>query len=63
MAQITDWGYLIAEVSRRLGVSQHSLWTLRRKFSKASGAVDDDQTAEIKRLKKELAQVTEERDI
>lgn len=63
VAQITERGYPVAEVSKRLGVSQHSLYAWKRKFSKPSGSTDGDQTAEIRRLKKELARVTEERDI
>jgi transposase len=55
--------YPIAEVSKRLGVSQHSLYAWKRKFVKASGSGDDDQAAEIRRLKRELARMTEERDI
>lgn len=62
-AQITERGYSVAEVSKRLGVSQHSLYARRRKFSRPSGSIDGDQAAEIRRLKKELARVTEERDI
>ncbi len=62
VAQITERGYPVAEVSKRLGVSQHSLYAWRRKFSKPSGG-HDDQAAEIRRLKKELGRVTEERDI
>jgi transposase len=62
--QMTERGYPVAEVSQRLGVSQHSLYEWRRKFSKpAMGAGDDDQAAEIRRLKRELVRVTEERDI
>lgn len=63
VAQITERGYPIAEVSQRLGVSPHSLYAWKKKFSKPAGATDDDQTSEIRRLKKELARVTEERDI
>jgi transposase len=63
VAQITERGYPVAEVSKRLGVSQHSLYAWRRKFSKPSVSTDDDQAAEIRHLKKELARVTEERDI
>jgi transposase len=62
VAQITERGYPVAEVSKRLGVSQHSLYAWKRKFSKPSGP-DSDQAVEIHRLKKELARVTEERDI
>jgi transposase len=62
--QTTEWGYPVAEVSQRLGVSQHSLYEWQKKFSKsATGSVEDDQTAEVRRLKRELARVTEERDI
>lgn len=63
VAQITERGYPVGEVSKRLGVSQHSLYAWRRKFSKPSGPNDDDQATEIRRLKKELARVTEERNI
>ena len=61
--QVTERGYPVAEVSKRLGVSQHSLYAWKKKFSKASGSGEDDQAAEIRRLKRELARVTEERDI
>jgi len=61
VAQITERGYPVAEVSKRLGVSQHSLYAWKRQFSGSSGG--DDKDAEIRRLKRELARVTEERDI
>ena len=61
VAQITERGYPVAEVSQRLGVSQHSLYEWKRKFSQPSGG--DDRDAEIRRLKRDLTQVTEERDI
>ena len=63
VAQITERGYRVAEVSRRLGVSQHSLYAWKKKFSPVSGSGDDDKDAEIRRLKRELVRVTEERDI
>jgi transposase len=63
VAQITERGYPVAEVSQRLGVSQHSLYAWRKKFSKPAGSSDDDRAAEIRRLRQELARVTEERDI
>ena len=59
--QITERGYPVTEVSERLGVSTHSLYAWKRKFSQPSEA--EDPAAEIRRLKKELARVTEERDI
>lgn len=61
VAKIIERGYPVAEVSKRLGVSPHSLYARRRKFSQPSGG--DDKDAEIRRLKRELARVTEERDI
>ena len=48
VAQITERGYPVAEVSKRLGVSQHSLYAWRRKFSKPSGFSDGDAAAEIR---------------
>ena len=61
VAQITERGYPVAVVSQRLGVSQHSLYAWKKKFSQPSGGNDKD--AEIRQLKRELARVTEERDI
>ncbi|PYE41275.1 transposase [Rhizobium sp. PP-F2F-G20b] len=61
--QITERGYPVAEVSQRLGVSPHSLYEWKKKFSLASGNQGNDQSEEIRQLKKELARVTEERDI
>jgi transposase len=61
VAQITERGYPVAEVSQRLGVSPHSLYAWMKKFSLPPGG--DDRDAEIRRLKRELARVTEERDI
>ena len=62
--QITVRGYQVREVSQRLGVSSHSLYKWLRLFAepspKASGI---DHEAENRRLKRELARVTEERDI
>ena len=62
--QIVDRGYPVAEVSQRLGVSTHSLCTWVKRFSKQSDSSGEDERAvEIRRLKRELARVTEERDI
>ena len=61
VAQITQRGYPVAEVSQRLGVSQHSLYAWKRKFAQPS--CEDDKEVEIRRLKHELLRVTEERDI
>ncbi len=61
VAQITERGYPVAEVSKRLGVSLHSLYAWKKKYSQPAGG--DDRDAEIRRLKRELTRVTEERDI
>ena len=59
--QITERGHPVSEVSERLGVSAHSLYAWKKKFVQSSGG--DDRDAEIRRLKRELSRVTEERDI
>jgi len=61
VAQITERGYRVAEVSERLGVSQHSLYAWKRQFAKQPE--DRSKDAEITRLKRELLRVSEERDI
>lgn len=63
VAQIVERGYSVAEISKRLGVSQHSLYGWKKKYSGPKGAVEDNRDAEIRRLKRDLARVTEERDI
>ena len=62
VAQITERGYPVSEVSRRLGVSPHSLYAWKKKFGSVSGP-DNDKDVEIRRLKRELTRVAEERDI
>jgi len=62
VAQITERGYPVKEVSERLGVSKHSLYAWKRKFAKPASD-DIEKDAEIRRLKRELLRVTEERDI
>ena len=63
--QITERGYSVADVSDRLGVSTHSLYAWRKCYGNSSSEINaaDTQSAEIRRLKQELARVTEERDI
>jgi transposase len=62
--QITERGHSVADVSKRLGVSTHSLYSWMKRYAVSPAAVlKDDRTAEIRRLKQELARVTEERDI
>ncbi len=56
VCQMTEWGYAVAEVSQPLVVSQYSLYEWRKKFSKpATGSGEDEQAAEVSRLKRELA--------
>lgn len=62
VAQITERGYPAKEVSERLRVSTHSLYAWKRKLAKAASG-DTEKDAEIRRLKRELARVSEERDI
>lgn len=62
--QIMVRGYPVREVSRRLGVSTHSLFKWMKLFGDPMPRKPDvDHEAENRRLKRELAQVTEERDI
>lgn len=57
-------GYPVREVSRRLGVSSRSLYKWMKLFTEpAPKASFVDHDAENRRLKRELARVTEERDI
>ena len=60
--QITVRGYAVREVSGRLGVSTHSLYAWKRKFTMAVSG-DTEKDAEIRRLKRELVRVSEECDI
>lgn len=60
--QITERGYPVSEISQRLGVSAHSLYEWRKKYA-APVEKSDEQAEEIRRLKRELMRVTEERDI
>jgi transposase-like protein len=63
--QVTEHGYSVSSVARRLGVTTHSLYTWRKKYGNGSeqAAQKNDQQTEIRRLKAELKRVTEERDI
>ena len=65
VAQVTERGYSVREVSGRLGISTKSLYDWKARYhqpepERQQGAAD---AAEIRRLKAELARVTEERDI
>ena len=63
--QITERGHRVADVSTRLGVSQHSLYKWIKLFGQPAQdrQVQASQTEELRRLKAELRRVTEERDI
>ena len=61
--QIVDRGYSAAEVSKRLGVSQHSLYEWKKRFSGSKVSVVENRDTEIRRLKRKLARITEECDI
>lgn len=59
-AQITELGYPVAEVSERLGVSQHSLYAWKLQLAKVVSG-DASKDADI-RLKCKRARVTKERE-
>ena len=61
IAQVTERGYSVKEVAERLAISTKSLDTWMAQFSKPQRQTD--QEAGVRRPKKELARVSEERDI
>ena len=63
--QIVDRGYSVAETARRLGTTTHSLYAWKKKYGpdSAEHQAKSENEQEIRRLKKELRRVTEERDI
>ena len=65
VAQVEDRGYPVREVAERLGVSTKSIYTWQKLFSRPAKVVKevDAQADEIRRLKRDLLRVTEERDI
>ena len=65
VAQVVERGYAVSEVAERLGISTKSLYTWKGQFAKPLRVRSEvaEQAAEIKRLKRELARVTEERTI
>ncbi|WP_103754512.1 IS3-like element ISPsy29 family transposase [Pseudomonas syringae] len=62
--QVTEKKLPVADVAARLGVSTHRLYAWIKRYSKpqAERQQDDDQHAELRRLRAELKRVTEERD-
>ncbi|PHR51489.1 MAG: hypothetical protein COA47_17950 [Robiginitomaculum sp.] len=65
VAQIVERGYAVSGVAERLGVSTKSLYTWKGQFSKPVRVreAEADLIAELRRVKKELARVPEERNI
>ncbi len=65
VAQVEDRGYPVREVAERLGVSTKSIYTWQKQFSGPAKVIQEAyaQANEIRRLKRDLARVTEERDI
>ena len=63
--QVTEKKLPVSEVAARLGVSVHSLYAWVKRYSKPQEqrVEEDDQSAEVRRLRAELKRVTEERDI
>jgi len=63
--QILEHCHSVADVSRRLGVSTHSLhkWIKLQQIPAVQRLEQASQSEEIRRLKAELKRVTEERDI
>jgi transposase len=62
--QVTERGYPVSEVARRLGVSTNSMYKWLKGVSKAPRLVaQEDLRAPNARLKAELKRVEEERDI
>lgn len=65
VAQVVERGYSVSEDAERLGVSSKSLYTWKARFSQPAKAreAEADLALELRRIKKELSRVTEERDI
>lgn len=65
VGQVVDRGYSVLDVSKRLGVSTKSLYDWMKRYGDGEAAYQEasDQSREIRRLKADLARVTEERDI
>ncbi len=63
--QVTERGCSVAEVADRLGATTHSIYAWIKKFGPDANKNQEraDEQTEIRRLKKELQRVTEERDI
>lgn len=63
--QITEEGYKIADVAKRLGITTKSLYNWKDKYGETAVEYQADKAkeAELRQLKAELKRVTQERDI
>ena len=63
--QVVDRGYSVSSVATRLDISTHNLYAWIKKYGPNSSINKEqsDAQAEVRRLHKELKQVTDERDI
>lgn len=63
--QVTERGYSVADVAKRLGTTNHSLYAWLKKYGQPTPYEADKQdlATENARLKSELRRMTEERDI
>ncbi len=63
--QVTDRGYKVGDVARRLGVTPKSMhdWIKRYGDESAQHQTINTQQDELRRLKADLRRMTEERDI
>ena len=64
--QITERGHGVVEVSKRLGISDKSLYSWLKQSQQSDQPNSNDLTAlkqELQRMKAELKRTTEERDI
>ena len=69
--QVVERGFPVTQVASRIGVSKHTLYEWVHRANRADSAAylgrmaapDQNDSAEVRRLKAELKRVTEERDI
>lgn len=63
--QVTERGYSVADVAKRLGTTTHSLYAWLKRYSEKNPqqSIKADIQTENAQLKAELRRVTEERDI
>jgi transposase len=61
VAQVDDRGHPVREVAERLGISTKSIYTWQEQFSRPAKVVQevDAQAEEIRRLRRDLARVTD----